>query len=119
MSLSRLGSEDRVSRTVYAVDLHGEVVAFQPVAAVSGWTDASDDVIHRTAQGVFLGFGLLRPQDLIHIRFIVEAASADGTDAGAHFVAERGQLAKADARLPIVVIGTMQDAIEQRGGKRP
>lgn len=68
-----LTHEDGASRTVYALGADGRVVAFQPIARVTCWTDAKDDAIRKPAEGVFLGFGLLQPPEVGQIHFVIRS----------------------------------------------
>lgn len=64
-----------MARVVYALDFEGAVLAFQPVDPIAGWRRASDEIIHRTAAGVFIGLGLLKPEQLATVQFSIRDAA--------------------------------------------
>ena len=64
-----------MARVVYALDFEGRILAFQPVDPIAGWRTASDDIIHRTAGGVFIGLGLLAPEQLAAVQFSIREAA--------------------------------------------
>lgn len=69
-----------MTRVVYALDFEGTVLAVQPVDPIAGWRGASDAVIHRTAAGVFIGLGLIAPEQMAAVQFAIGTldTGADG-----------------------------------------
>jgi len=72
-----------MSRTVYAIDPHGALVGACEAGAISGWTNSSDNVILKTARGVFIGLGILEPKLADAVTFEIFGADA-GADHPTH-----------------------------------